>query len=108
MHNVLHRRQLHNELLLNMNQVPLLTLKLAKPGVELILGTLQKLPYEQSAGLIREIEAQANMQLDMMRRAAEKAQEAANASAAPTPSPEAEQAPSAPADPVPATIEESK
>lgn len=104
MHNVLHRRQLHNELLLNMNQVPLLTLKLAKPGVELILGTLQKLPYEQSAGLIREIEAQANYQLQMMQKAAQ----AAEASAATNPSPEAETAPSAPADPVPATIEESK
>ena len=82
-----------------MNQVPLLTIKLAKPGVELILGALQKLPYEVSAGLIREIEVQANMQLEMMRKAAETAQ----APAAPTPSPDAENAPSAPADPVPAT-----
>jgi len=82
-----------------MNQVPLLTIKLAKPGVELILGALQKLPYEVSAGLIREIEVQANMQLEMMRKAAETAQAAAE----PTPSPDAENAPSAPADPIPAT-----
>ena len=86
-----------------MEQVPLLTLKLAKPGVQMILDVLQKLPYEQSAGLIREIEAQANMQLDMMRRAAERAQEAAKAAAAPTPSPDAEGAVGAPADPLPET-----
>lgn len=86
-----------------MNQVPVITLKLAKPGVELVLSSLVKLPYEEVGGLIREIEAQANYQLDMMRRAAEKAQEAANATVAPTPSPDAENAPSAPADPVPAT-----
>lgn len=86
-----------------MNQVPVITLKLAKPGVELVLRSLIKLPYEEVGGLIREIEAQANYQLDMMRRAAEKAQEAANAPVAPTPSADAETAPSAPADPVPAT-----
>lgn len=86
-----------------MNQVPLLTIKLAKPGVELALNALAKLPYEQSGGLIREIEAQANMQLEMMRRAAETAQAGATTPAAPTPSPDAENAPSAPADPVPAT-----
>lgn len=79
-----------------MNQVPLVTLKVAKPGVELILNALIKLPYEVSAGLIREIEAQANAQLMMMQKAAE-------AAAAPTPSPAAEEAPSAPADPVPET-----
>lgn len=104
MHDVLLRLLMHHQLLLNMNQVPVLTLKLAKPGVELVLGALQKLPYEQSAGLIREIEAQANYQLQMMQKAAQ----AAEASAATNPSPEAETAPSAPADPVPATIEESK
>ena len=82
-----------------MNQVPMLTIKLAKPGVELILNALIKLPYEVSAGLIREIEAQANMQLEMIRKAAE----AAQTPAAPTLSPDAETAPSAPADPVPAT-----
>lgn len=86
-----------------MNQVPLITLKLAKPGVELVLSSLVKLPYEEVGGLIREIEAQANYQLDMMRRAAEKAQEAAKASEATNPSPEADEAPSAPATPVPAT-----
>lgn len=53
--------------------VPLISLRLAKPGVELVLEALVKLPYEQSAGLIREIEAQANYQLEMMRKAAEAA-----------------------------------
>ena len=57
-----------------MNQVPLLTIKMSKPGVELALAALTKLPYEQSAGLIREIEAQANLQLEMIRKAAEAAQ----------------------------------
>lgn len=85
-----------------MNQVPVLTLKLAKPGVELVLSSLAKLPYDQTAGLIREIEAQANYQLEMMQRAAE----AAKAPAATNPSPEAEQAPSAPADPIPATVKQ--
>lgn len=82
-----------------MNQVPMLTIRLAKPGVELALAALTKLPYEQSAGLIREIEAQANIQLEMIRKAAE----AAQAPAATTHSPDAENAPSAPADPVPST-----
>lgn len=86
-----------------MNQVPLLTIKLAKPGVELALNALAKLPYEQSGGLIREIEAQANMQLEMMRRAAETAQAAAQGAAAPTPLPEGANAASAPADPLPET-----
>jgi len=82
-----------------LTQVPVLTLKLAKPGVELVLSALVKMPYEATAGLIREIEAQANFQLEMMRKAAE----ATQASAATNPSPDAEQATSAPADPVPAT-----
>lgn len=51
--------------------VPVISLRLAKPGVELVLEALVKLPYEQSAGLIREIEAQANYQLELMRKAAE-------------------------------------
>lgn len=51
----------------------MITLRLAKPGVELALEALVKLPYEQSAGLIREIEAQANYQLELMRKAAEAA-----------------------------------
>lgn len=63
-----------------MNQpVPLLTIKLAKPGVELILNSLAQLPFAQSAGLIREIEAQANMQLEMMQVAAKTAAEQAAA-----------------------------
>ena len=53
--------------------VPVISLRLAKPGVELVLEALVKLPYEQSAGLIREIEAQANYQLELMRKAAEAA-----------------------------------
>ena len=82
-----------------MTQVPLLTIKMAKPGVELVLGALAQLPYAQVGGLIQEIEAQANYQLGLLQKAAE----ASQAAAAPTPSPDAEQAPSAPADPVPAT-----
>lgn len=82
-----------------MNQVPLLTIRMTKPGVELVLNALAKLTYEQSAGLIREIEAQANAQLELYR----KASEAAQAQTAAAPSPTAEDAPSAPADPVPET-----
>ena len=82
-----------------MTQVPVLTLKLAKPGVELVLSALVKMPYEETAGLIREIEAQANFQLEMMRKAAE----ATQAPAATNPSPEAEQAARGPAEPIPAT-----
>lgn len=56
--------------------VPLLTIKLARPGVELVLNSLAALPYAQSAGLIREIEAQANIQLEMLQKAAAKSAEA--------------------------------
>ena len=86
------------------DQVPVLSIKLTKPGVELVLNALAQLPFAQSAGLIREIEAQANMQLEMIRKAAE----AAQAPAAPTPSTDAETAPSAPADPVPAAAKKGK
>jgi hypothetical protein len=55
-----------------MDQIPLLTIKVTKPGVELMLNALAQLPYAQTAGLIKEVEAQANMQLEMMQRAAEK------------------------------------
>lgn len=79
--------------------VPVLSIKLAKPGVELVLHALSQLPYSQSAGLIREIEGQANYQLGLM----QKVSEASQALAATTPSPNAEKAPSAPADPVSAT-----
>lgn len=81
------------------NPVPMFTINLAKPGVELVLTALAQMPYATSAGLIREIEAQANEQLEKMRKAAE----ATQAPAAPNPSPTDENAPSAPADPVPAT-----
>jgi hypothetical protein len=67
-----------------LTQVPVLTLKLAKPGVELVLSALAKLPYEATAGLIREIEAQANYQLALLQKAAE----ATQASEATNPSPE--------------------
>lgn len=60
-----------------MNEVPVLSIKLTKPGVELVLASLTKLPYKQSAGLIREIEAQANLQLWTLQRAANKAAEPA-------------------------------
>lgn len=87
-----------------MQQIPVLTIKVNKIAVELIVNTLAKLPYEQSAGLIREIEAQANYQLELMRKAAE----AAKAPAPTDPSPDAEKAPSAPADPVPATANQGE
>lgn len=60
-------------------KVPLLTLRIAKPGVELILNQLAELPYRQAGGLIKEIEAQANMQLEMMQIAAETARKQAAA-----------------------------
>jgi hypothetical protein len=60
-------------------QPPVLTIKMVVPGVELVLQALSKMPYEQSAGLIAEIQSQANQQL-----------QAAQAAAAPTPAPEAE------------------
>ena len=53
-----------------MNQIAI-NLMLTKPGVELALFALTKLPYEQSAGLIREIEGQANAQLEAMRKVVE-------------------------------------
>ena len=45
-----------------MNQIAI-NLMLTKPGVELALFALTKLPYEQSAGLIREIEARPMLSL---------------------------------------------
>ena len=86
------------------DQVPVLTIKMTKPGVELALNALAQLPFAQSAGLIREIEAQANIQLQQLQMAAE----AAQSSAAHTPSTDAETAPSAPADPVPAAAKKGK
>lgn len=53
--------------------VPVLTIKLTKPGVELVLSALAQLPYTQSAGVIREIEAQANAQLELLQRAVQAA-----------------------------------
>lgn len=61
------------------NQSPVLTIQMVVPGVELVLQALSKMPYEQSAGLIAEIQAQANQQL-----------QAAQAAAAPAPAADAE------------------
>jgi hypothetical protein len=60
-----------------MTQQPVLSIKATKAGVEIILGALAKLPYEHSAGLIREIEGQANYQLQQLEAAAKKAAEPA-------------------------------
>lgn len=49
---------------------PILNIKMTKPGVELVLGALVKLPYEQTAGLIKEIESQANEQLQELQASA--------------------------------------
>lgn len=102
MHNVLLRLFMHNQLLLNMNQVPVLTIKMVPAGVELVLKALGKLPIEEAGPLFQEIKGQAEYQLQALNQAAETAQ----APAATNPSPEAEQAPSAPADPVPATVKQ--
>ena len=56
---------------------PILTIKMTKPGVELALSALTALPYSKSAGLIKEIEAQANHQLQQLQAAAEAAAPAA-------------------------------
>lgn len=56
---------------------PILTIKMTKPGVELALSALATLPYSQSAGLIAEIEAQANYQLQQLQDAADAAAPAA-------------------------------
>jgi hypothetical protein len=44
-------------------QSQVLTIKMVVPGVELVLHALSKLPYEQSAGLIAEIQGQAQAQI---------------------------------------------
>jgi hypothetical protein len=44
-------------------QSQVLTIKMVVPGVELVLHALSKLPYEQSAGLIAEIQGQAQVQI---------------------------------------------
>lgn len=46
-----------------MSTPPILSINMVPGGVELVLHALSKLPYEQCAGLIREIEGQANQQL---------------------------------------------
>jgi len=62
---------------------PILTIKMTKPGVELALQALSALPYAQSAGLISEIEAQANYQLQQL-QAAEAAAEPVVEASTPT------------------------
>jgi hypothetical protein len=52
-------------------QSPILTLKVNKFGIEMILNALAQLPYAQSAGLIKELEAQANYQLQQLAAAAQ-------------------------------------
>lgn len=71
-------------------QVPLLSIKVTKPGIELILNALAQLPFAQSAGLIQELEAQANFQLEMLRTAAEKQAELINNPPEQPPQPEEE------------------
>jgi hypothetical protein len=51
------------------NQPQVLTIKMVVPGVELVLQALSKLPYEQSAGLIAEIQGQAQYQLQEAQKA---------------------------------------
>lgn len=46
-----------------MSQPPVLSIKMVPAGVELVLGALAKLPYEQTAALIAEIKGQAEYQL---------------------------------------------
>lgn len=46
-----------------MSQPPILSIKMVPAGVELVLGALAKLPYEQTAPLIAEIKGQAEYQL---------------------------------------------
>jgi hypothetical protein len=52
------------------NQPPILNIQMVKPGVELVLYALSKLPFEQSAGLIGEIRSQAELQLQESQTAA--------------------------------------
>ena len=73
-------------------------------GIELVLAALNKLPREQADGLFNEIAGQYGYQMQEL----QKAVQAANAPAATNPLPNAEQVPSAPADPAPATIKEGK
>ena len=67
MHDLLHRLRripfLHHNLQLNnMNQPPILTIKMVPAGVELVVQALSRLPYNQVAALIGEIQGQAEFQ----------------------------------------------
>lgn len=74
---------------MNEVQSPILTLKVNKFGIEMILNALAQLPYAQSAGLIKELEAQANYQLQQLAAAAQ-APAVAEAPAQPEPAATAE------------------
>lgn len=47
-----------------MNQPQILNIKMVPAGVDLVLIGLSKLPYENVAGLIAELKAQADAQLN--------------------------------------------
>lgn len=82
-----------------MNRPPILTIQMVPAGIELVLSALNKLPREQSDALFKEIEGQYAYQMQQLKQAAQ----APQVPAATNPSPAGENAPSAPADPVPAT-----
>lgn len=52
-------------------QPPVLTIKMVKPGVELVLEALSRMPYQQVAPLIKEIAGQAEYQLQELQKQAE-------------------------------------
>jgi hypothetical protein len=54
---------------------PVLSIKMVPAGVELVLGALGKLPYDQSAGLIAEIRGQAEYQLQSLESQPQPAEE---------------------------------
>lgn len=54
-----------------MQNTPILTIQMVPAGVELVLGALAKLPFEQSAPLIAEIRGQAEYQLQQLQQAAQ-------------------------------------
>lgn len=88
MHDLLHRLRripfLHHNLQLNnMNQPPILNIKMVPDGVELVVMALSRLPYNQVAPLIGEIQGQAEYQKQQFQAAAQAAPVAAEAAPAP-------------------------
>lgn len=71
------------------NQPQVLTIKMVVPGVELVLQALAKMPYEQSAGLIAEIQGQAQYQLEEAQKAQTGGEVPAEAQEAPVAPPDA-------------------